>query len=119
VPNRPFVNALRDAADGIVRTFREQTNFRVQVLLGAVAIAAAAFVGFAPWRWAVLALTIGVVLGAELLNTAIEHAVDLASPAEHPMGKAAKHAGAGAVLVICLAALAVGAWLFGSALLHL
>jgi diacylglycerol kinase len=119
MPKRPFGDALRDATDGVVRTFREQTNFRIQVLIGAVAIALAALARFASWRWTVLLLTIGIVLGAELFNTALERAVDLASPEHQAPAQAAKHAAAGAVLMVSLAAVAVGLWLFGGALLHI
>lgn len=116
--NRSFAQAVRDAIDGVGRTLREQPNFRIQLMLGALAVGAAALMHFAAWRWAVLVLTVALVLGAELFNTALEHAVDRASPTEHPLARAAKHAGAGAVLVICLGALAVGVWLFGGAFWH-
>jgi diacylglycerol kinase len=116
--NRSFGQAVRDAVDGVGRTLREQPNFRIQIMLGALAVGAAVLMNFASWRWALLMLTIALVLGAELFNTALEHAVDHASSTEHPLARAAKHAGAGAVLVICLGALAVGVWLFGGAFWH-
>ena len=58
--------------------------------------------------WAVVALAIGLVLSAELLNTAIEAVVDLVSPADHPLAKRAKDVSAAAVLAASLAALAAG-----------
>jgi diacylglycerol kinase len=53
-----------------------------------------------------MALTATVVLAAERLNTVVE-AVDLASPAYHPLARIAKDVSAGAVLVTSLGAIAV------------
>ena len=66
-----------------------------------------------PRDWAVLALTIGVVLAVEVGNTAIEALVDLASPDTHPLAKVAKDAAAGAVLILALAAVVVGLTILG------
>ena len=63
-------------------------------------------------EWAALLLTLALVIGAEALNTAVEQAVDLASPASHPKARAAKDAAAGAVLVCAVAAVGVAAALF-------
>ncbi len=60
-----------------------------------------------------LALTITIVLGLEVLNTSLEIAVSLASPEPDPLAKAAKDVAAAAVLVGALGSLAVGLFLFG------
>lgn len=95
----------------------DQPNFRVQVFLGVLAVALAAVLRFNVTRWVVLVLVIGSVLAAELFNTCLEHIVDLIQPDSHPLARAAKHAGAGAVLVVSLMALFAGIYLYGSALL--
>jgi undecaprenol kinase len=66
--------------------------------------------------WALLALAIGLVLSAELLNTALEAAVDLVSPEDHPLAKQAKDVAAAAVLVASLAALAVAVFVLAGTL---
>ena len=114
--DRPFLQSLSDAADGMARAVREQRNFRIHLIIAAVAIALAAYLRFAAWRWAVLAVTIGTVMCAELLNTALEYALDAFAPQRSDSARSAKHAAAAAVLVASIAALAVGAWLYGSAL---
>jgi diacylglycerol kinase len=58
--------------------------------------------------WALVALAIGLVVAAELLNTAVEAVVDLVSPQDHPLAKRAKDVAAAGVLVASLAALATG-----------
>jgi diacylglycerol kinase len=112
------MQSLGDAADGVARALREQRNFRVQIVLAVLAVAGAAWLHFSTERWALLALTIGVVLSAELINTALERALDAAVPNHSDAVRAAKHAAAAAVLVASIGALAVGAWLFGGALEH-
>ncbi len=62
-------------------------------------------------------LVSALVLSLELLNSALEAALDLLSPAFHPLAERAKDAAAGAVLVAALLALAVGLWHLGPPLL--
>ncbi len=59
-------------------------------------------------EWAVLMLCCGAVLCAEMVNTAIERAVDLVSAEKSPLAGKAKDIAAGAVLVISLFAAAAG-----------
>ena len=58
--------------------------------------------------WALLVIAIVLVLSSELINTAIEKAVDLATQERHPLAKIAKDAAAGAVLVFAIGAVIVG-----------
>ncbi len=114
---RTLTEAINDAADGIARTFREEQNFRIQVAIAALCAAAALILRFSSEQWAILALTISFVLVCELFNTCLEHAIDLLKPEPDPVARAAKHAGAGAVLVSSTVAVLVGIWLYGGALL--
>ena len=59
-------------------------------------------------EWAILILTCAVVISLEIVNTAVENAVNLASEEITPYGKIAKDAAAGAVLVSAIASVAVG-----------
>lgn len=63
------------------------------------------------WCWIVLA--IAIVWTAEALNTAFEFLADAASPNFHPIVKDAKDVAAGAVLVTAIAAVIIGAIVFG------
>lgn len=63
---------------------------------------------FSATSWAIVALATGLVVAAELLNTALEAVVDLVSPGEHPLAKRAKDVAAAGVLVASLAALGAG-----------
>lgn len=109
----PLIRAVADAVDGVVTTARSQRNFRIQLLIAVVVVGLAAWMHFDALRWALIALTIALVLVAELANTALECAVDCASPEHSEAARAAKHAGAGAVLVAAVLSVGVGIALFG------
>ena len=109
-PNR-FFASFRHALDGI-RAAAHGRNFRVQAALGAAAVALGAALRIRPGEWIAVALCIGLVLGGECANTAIESAIDLACPRKHPLAKLAKDAAAGCVLLFSLAAAIVGAIIF-------
>lgn len=85
-------------------------------MLALAVIVAGALLRLPPLGWAVVALAIGLVLAAELLNTALEAAVDLVSPDDHPLAKRAKDVAAAGVLAASLAALAAGAFVLVAAL---
>ena len=96
------------AFEGLASAWRTQLNFRIHLVLAAVLVAGGVVVRVAPIGWAVIALAIGLVVAAELFNTALEAVVDLASPQEHPLAKLAKDIAAAGVLVASLAAAVAG-----------
>ena len=63
-------------------------------------------------EWIVIILCIGLVLFAELVNTAIETLVDLASPQIHPLAKIAKDVAAASVLVLAIVATVIACFVF-------
>jgi diacylglycerol kinase len=96
----------------VVHAFKTQRNFKVHcgVLLGVVLMGLWLKVGLG--EWAMVALAAGLVLQAELVNTALEAIVDHVSPEFHALAKVAKDCAAGAVLVSALAAVIVGLLIF-------
>ena len=63
--------------------------------------------------WAILVLTVAVVLAAEAANTALETIVDVISPEISEPARIAKDAAAGAVLLLAMGAVAVGLLILG------
>jgi diacylglycerol kinase len=94
---------------GLAAAWRAQPNLRIQGVFAAVAVLVALALRVPAAAWALLALAIGLVLVAELFNTALEALVDLVSPDRHPLAKRAKDVAAAAVLVAAATALATGA----------
>lgn len=101
---RSFNHAYR----GLVYAVRTQRNMRFHIVVAAVILVLSLLVGVSKVELAILVLVIAAVFVTEMLNTAIEFAVDLATREYHPLAKLAKDVSAGAVLVTSVAALAVG-----------
>ncbi|MCS7088236.1 MAG: diacylglycerol kinase family protein [Thermoflexales bacterium] len=109
--------SFRFAFAGIAHAWRTQRNFRIHVAVTAAVLAAGAWLELSTDQWALLALTIGVVLQAELLNTALEAVVDHVAPEFHALAKAAKDCAAGAVFLSAGVAVMVGLLVLGPRLL--
>jgi diacylglycerol kinase (ATP) len=104
--------SFRYAFAGLRYLLWTQRNAKIHSAIGLVAIVLGFLLGLDRYEWLTLTLTIAIVLAAEGVNTAIEAAVDLASPNYHPLAKIAKDVGAGTVLLTALAAVIVGLLLF-------
>jgi diacylglycerol kinase (ATP) len=105
-------SSFRYAIAGLHYLLWTQRNAKIHTALGLVAIALGVGLGIERYEWLTLILTIAIVLAAEGVNTAIEAAVDLASPTYHPLAKIAKDVGAGTVLLTAVAAVIVGMLVF-------
>jgi len=93
---------------GVRYAFITQRNFRIHTIIGTVAISLGVWLGIQLVELAVIALTIGLVLALELLNTALESVVDLTvKNSYHELAKIAKDCAAAAVLISALTALFV------------
>ena len=101
------------ALEGVSYLIRTQRSAQIEIAIGAVVIAVAAWLGVSAIEWAVLVLAMALVLALEALNTAIELAVTLASPERHPLAKAAKDVAAGMVLIASIGSVVVGAIVLG------
>ena len=96
------------AARGVWLCLRRERNFRFHLVVTAYVLAFAPHFSLTRSEWAVLCLTFGSVLCAELVNSAVERTVDRISEEKHPLSAAAKDLAAGAVLLSAIAAVAVG-----------
>jgi diacylglycerol kinase (ATP) len=114
-----FFASFRYATAGVRLLFLRQRNARIQAIIGVVALGLGVFLQLSRLDWALLVLTIALVLALEGVNTALEAVVDLATTEYHPLAKAAKDLAAGAVWLSALAAIAIGALLFVPPLLRL
>jgi diacylglycerol kinase (ATP) len=107
------IAAFGHAFRGWSYVLKTQHNAWIHSIIAAIVVVLGLWVNLQPRDWAVLVLTIAMVFTAEFINTAIEAAVDLASPNKHPLAKVGKDVGAGAVLVAALAAVLIGLLILG------
>ena len=92
-------------------------NFKIECAVGMLAIVLGLAFRISQLEWIAVVICIGLVLGLECANTAIESAVDLAAPHYDELAKRAKDCSAGSVLVASIAALIVGIVLFAPRIL--
>jgi len=107
-----FLRGFSFAGQGIWHAVRTQRNMRVHLAAAVAAIIAGIVLRISAADWACVALAIGLVIAAEIFNTAVEALADLHAGGIHPLAKTAKDAAAGAVLVASIAAVGVGIAVF-------
>jgi diacylglycerol kinase (ATP) len=106
------LHGFKYAIDGVVHVFRTQRHMRFHFLTLVLVLLVSLVFRLAREEVLILLFTVSLVLTAEMINTAIEAVVDLASQGYHPLAKFAKDVAAGAVLIATINALAVGFLLF-------
>lgn len=116
---RSLQSRFQDAWDGVKDAVRTQSNMRLHLAAAVVVLAAGAFFQVGAKGFVYLVLAISLVLICEIINTAIEAAVDLCVKDFHPGAKRAKHLAAGAVLVAAANAVVVGLLVFYDPLFRL
>jgi diacylglycerol kinase (ATP) len=114
-----LASSFRYAFAGVRFLLWTQRNAKIHSAAGLAAAALGVLLGIDRYEWLALLLTITIVIAAEGVNTALEAAVDLASPDYHPLAKVAKDVGAGTVLITAIAAVLIGLVLFVPHLLPL
>ena len=102
------------AFEGIYRAVRREGHLRFHIMIAVLISIFAYFYGISRTEWAVLVLAIGAVIGAELMNTAVEKAVDTTTDEIKPSAKLSKDAAAGAVLLSAVFSVVIGICLFGN-----
>lgn len=100
------------AWQGIKDCVGKEQNLSFHLIASATVVAAGFIFGITRIEWMVIILCIGVVIAAELFNTAIEKLVDLVSPDRHPLAGQVKDIAAGAVLACAVAAAIIGLIIF-------
>jgi len=96
---RRIWNALFYSFDGLSAAFRHEDAFRQEVLLAAVLIPLALWFDVGAVGKALMIASVLLVLIVELLNSAVEAAVDRISLENHRLAKRAKDIGSAAVLL--------------------
>jgi diacylglycerol kinase (ATP) len=105
-------DSFNNAAEGIIHVVRTQRNMRIHFAVAVVVIVAALIANVTKLELIALCISITFVLIAEMLNTGVEAAIDIATTSFDPMAKIAKDIAAGAVLIASVNALIVGYFVF-------
>ena len=106
--NRSFIKRLMFAISGIKEAWEEEKSFRTHIFLALLTIITALIARVSFYDMALIIVCVFSVLAAELLNTTVEHMVDLMQPEIDPRVKKIKDMAAGMVLIVSVGAMGVG-----------
>jgi diacylglycerol kinase (ATP) len=104
------------AFEGIIHVLRTQRNMRIHFAIASVVLIAGVWTGVDRVELIALLLAISFVLIAEMINSALEAAIDVATTSFDPLAKLAKDIAAGAVLIATVNAVAIGYLVFSEQL---
>jgi diacylglycerol kinase len=105
--------SFKAALSGVWHTLTTQPNAWIELTAVAVVTITGWWLAISAIEWALLALTFGLILALEGVNTAIEATVDLVAPHYHPLAKIAKDAAAGALVFAVLGSIGVAVAILG------
>jgi diacylglycerol kinase (ATP) len=103
-----LLDSFNFAFEGIIHVLRTQRNLRIHFTIAVAVLITALIVDVTKMELIALLISVTFVLIAEMLNTAVEAAIDIATTSFDPMAKLAKDIAAGAVLIAAINAIAVG-----------
>lgn len=109
---KKFINSFSYPIKGLKYAYRNEQNLAVDVGIAILVLIAGFIFRISAHEWALLVLTIGLVISCELVNTAIEAVVDLVTEEYHPLAKVAKDTAAAAVFIFAIVAIVVGLIIF-------
>ena len=110
--NKTFRESFRHALDGIKMIVKTERNMKIHLVMTILVILCSVLFGLTASEKAIVISLCALVICAELVNTAIENAVDMGTAVFNMYAKRAKDAAAGAVLVISFGALIAGLIIF-------
>ena len=109
---RKALRSFRFAGAGVFSLFRYENNARIHLLAALLVVTMSIILDLSALEWCVVVIQIGLVWGAEAMNTAIEKLADVVSPDYHPTIKVAKDLAAAGVLILSVSAVIIGGILF-------
>ena len=108
---RTFKGSVKNCLDGISYVTKKK-NFKREIALGIIALTLSYILKIDKIEFIIVLTMICLVLTTEIINTAIERAVDLVTKEYHELARIAKDVSAGSVLVTSIFALIIGIIIF-------
>lgn len=109
---RKILRSFQYAAKGIHYAFSTQRNLQIHGIISLGVLITGGYFSIPSSEWLAIFLCIGLVMGLELMNTAIEQLLDFLHPDQHPMVGRIKDIAAAAVAIAALATAGVGLVIF-------
>ncbi|MEX2235739.1 MAG: diacylglycerol kinase family protein [Cyclobacteriaceae bacterium] len=114
---KEFLKSFIYAVNGIGAAVREQRNLKVQALIALITVGAGFYFQITWLEWCLILFAIALVIGLEIMNSAVEDLVDLVTQERKPLAGKVKDLAAGAVLFASVIALIIGIIVFRQYLL--
>lgn len=109
---KKFFRSFKYALEGIFRGIKEEQNMKIHIAIMILVIIFGILLKISKVEWIICIALFGLVISMELINTAIENAVDLITKEKNEQAKIAKDVAAGAVLVSAIASAIIGLIIF-------
>lgn len=109
---KKFIKSFKYAFNGIFESIRKEQNLRFHIVVMILVIIVGIFLKINQIEWMICLILFGLVISAELFNTAIENAIDLIINEKNEKARITKDASAGAVLVLAIVSAIVGLMIF-------
>ena len=109
---RTFKGSVKNCLDGIGYVTKSEKNFKREIALGIIALILSYILKIDKIEFIIVLTMICLVLTTEIINTAIERAVDLVTKEYHELARIAKDVSAGSVLVTSIFSLIIGIIIF-------
>lgn len=109
---KKLINSFKYAIEGFISSFKTERNMKIHVLAMIVVVILGMYLNLSLIEWCFIAISVALVIGAELFNTAIETIVDMISPQKNPKAKLAKDISAAAVLAFAIGSAIIGLIIF-------
>lgn len=110
--NRSVVYSVKAAGRGLIYAYTHEKNFRLEVYGVFFSVILLIALNARLLDYAIVSLVIAIVLIAELVNTALERAVDIIKPHKHPYARVIKDLSAGFVLMSVVFAVIIGLMIY-------
>ena len=107
-----FLNSFKFSFDGLKYAYKNEQSMLIHLIVTILGVVLGLIFRISLTEWAIACLILGVTLASELINTAIEAAVDLTTLEIHPLAKIAKDCGSAATFVFSMMGAIVGLIIF-------
>ncbi len=114
-----FLKSIKYSIDGLVHAYRYEQSLWLHGCAVVLAIILGIVFKIRLSEWAIIFIALGIILALELINTAIEAAVDLTTTKIHPLAKVAKDCGSAASFVMSIVSIVISLFVFGPYFLDL
>lgn len=114
-----LVSAFKYAIEGIQYAAKVEKNFQIHLVSAVIVIILSFLLRLDKIEWIFMMISIFGVMALELVNSAMERAVDLATDKIQPLAKQAKDLAAAAVLIYTLMAVLIGILILGPKIIQL